>query len=76
MADTYEFYLTQAAAAGRAAEQAGLENVRINYQRAEKVWLSLADKAQSVAVARATREAAVQTRPVAAAVDQAEPCEV
>lgn len=76
MADTYEFYLTQAAAAGRAAEAAGLENVRINYQRAEKVWLGLADKAQSVAAARATREAAVQTRPVAAAVDRAEPCEV
>lgn len=76
MADTYEFYLTQAAAASQAAEQAGLENVRINYQRAEKVWLGLAEKAQSVAVARATREAAVQTRPSAETAPAAEPCEV
>jgi hypothetical protein len=56
MADTYAFYIVQAEAARRSAAAATLDNVRENFERAEGVWRSLADKAQRVADARQQRE--------------------
>jgi hypothetical protein len=56
MADTYAFYIQQAEAARKSADAAMLDNVRDNFERAEKVWRNLADKAQRVADARQQRE--------------------
>ncbi len=58
MADNFEFCIGQAEAARRSASAAQLDNVRDNFERAEKVWMTLADKAQRVADARQVREAA------------------
>lgn len=58
MADNYDFCIVQADAARRSADAAQLDNVRENFERAEKVWRSLADKAQRVADARQVREEA------------------
>lgn len=57
MADTASFYLVQADAARKSGESAQLANVRDSFERAEKVWRSLAEKAQRVSDARLAREA-------------------
>ena len=62
MADTSGFYLTQADAARESGANAQLANVRESFERAEKVWRGLAEKAQRVADARQIREASVMTR--------------
>ncbi len=62
MADTYSFYMTQADAARQSGEKAELANVRDSFERAEKVWRSLADKAQRVADARQLRESEASIR--------------
>ncbi len=68
MADNYEFCMAQAQAARQSADAAGLSNVRENFERAEKVWTALAEKAQRVTHARVEREEASAAR-VAAAQD-------
>lgn len=57
MADTSSFYLVQADAARKSGEAAQLANVRESFERAEKVWRNLAEKAQRVSDARQQREA-------------------
>ena len=56
MADNYEFCMSQAESARKSADAAILDNVRENFERAEKVWVALATKAQRVSDARQERE--------------------
>ena len=71
MADNYEFCMAQAESARKSAEAAKLDNVRENFERAEKTWLGLATKAQRVSAARHEREEASAARVAAAAQDNA-----
>lgn len=66
MADNYDFCLAQAEAARKSADAATLDNVRENFERAEKTWMALATKAQRVSVARVEREEASAARVAAA----------
>ena len=72
MADNYEFCIAQAESARKSADAAILDNVRENFERAEKVWIALATKAQRVSDARVEREEASAARVAAAAQDNAE----
>lgn len=71
MADNYEFCIAQAESARKSADAAILDNVRENFERAEKVWIALATKAQRVSDARVEREEASAARVAAAAQDNA-----
>lgn len=66
MADNYEFCIAQAESARKSADAAILDNVRENFERAEKVWVALATKAQRVSDARVEREEASAARVAAA----------
>lgn len=66
MADNYEFCMAQAESARKSADAASLDNVRENFERAEKTWLGLASKAQRVSTARIEREEASAARVAAA----------
>lgn len=52
MADTYKTCTERAVAAGEAAKQATLANVRERELRAQKTWQALADQARAVAMQR------------------------
>ena len=58
MADDPQFYRARAAAEHAVAQSATLENVRMRAERAERAWLQMAERAESVRAQRDLREAA------------------
>jgi hypothetical protein len=57
MADDPKFYRARAAAEHAVAETATLENVRLRAVRAERAWIEMAERAETVRTQRDLREA-------------------
>jgi hypothetical protein len=58
MSQQRDFYLSRAEEARMGAEEAGLDNVRDRWLRAEAAWTEMADRAGRTEAARSERERA------------------